>query len=687
MKNILLAAVLVMSFSSSFSQVPYNLTPNWISTDVTARSTGGMFADVNQDGWLDYVVANGNDMARQRVAVYYNNGNGTFPTTPSWQSADIDYHGHLDVGDVNGDGYPDVAVSVYIGPTGFNSPGKVKLYLNNNGTLSSNPSWVSADNFYTFSCAFGDANGDGLLDLAVACGESYYSYSEQQRVYFNIGGSLETLPSWKSNAFIYSYDVNWFDMDNDGDLDLVFANEGFPNYLFQNNNGVISTNPVWQSTDASRQANSLFVGDVNNDGYLDLAISDNNQLGGSGRFKVYLNNNGMLNTTPYWNSAFSGYGSGILLADIDNDGDLDMITGGWWNPVRIYLNSNGTFSTTPQYTSSTNSVVEAIFCGDINKVGLQNITETFIGNGTRKLFYTSAMHLQYISRVIVGTDTLPRNQYCYDLESGWISIANAPASGVQVTVEKAVSWKLDLGITNWDSNIGNYLFTNLTIPVELTSFTAIIDGNEIHLNWTTASELNNIGFEIERKVISLPAGQAGHQSSVSNSEWRVVGFVDGKGTTTEEQLYSYIDDLTLSPNLPAGRQGLTLTHSFYYRLKQIDYDGTFTYSDVIEVEVEFIPSEFVLYQNYPNPFNPGTVIGYQLPASGDITLKVFDVLGREVAVLVDEYKEAGYHEVEFNPASGIGYLPSGRQGPASGVYFYQLRAGDYSQTKKMILLR
>lgn len=551
MKNILLAVVLILTISNSYSQVPYSQTPSWISTDVTARSTGGMFADINQDGWLDYVVANGNDMARQRVAVYYNNGNGTFPTTPSWQSADIDYHGHLDVGDVNGDGYPDVAVSVYIGPTGFNSPGRVKLYLNNNGTLSSNPGWVSADNFYSFSCSFGDANGDGLLDLAVACGESYYSYSEQQRIYFNIGGTLETLPSWKSNASFYSYDVNWFDMDNDGDLDLVFANASYPNYVFQNNNGVISTTPVWQSADASMQANSLFIGDVNNDGYLDLAISDNNQLGGTGRFKIYLSNNGMLSTTPYWNSAFSGYGSGILLADIDNDGDLDLITGGWWNPMRIYLNANGTFTTAPQYTSNTNSVVEAIFCGDVNKVGLQNITQTFIGNGTRKLFYTFAIHLQYIDRVIVGTDTLPRNQYCYDLESGWISLAAAPASGAQVSVETAVSWKLDLGITNWDSNIGNYLFTNLTIPVELTSFTANVAGNKVHLNWTTASEVNNLGFEVERKVFSL-------QSSVSNSDWRIVGFVDGKGTTTEEQAYVYIDDLTLNHNL-----NLNLTNTLH----------------------------------------------------------------------------------------------------------------------------
>jgi len=203
MKNykIFFAVLFFLAAAQNYSQVPFNQTPNWISTDITSVSTGGMFADINLDGWLDYVVANGNDISRQKVVVYYNNGNGTFPTTPNWQSSDIDYHGHLDVGDINADGFPDVAVSVYIGPTGFNSKGKVKLYLNNSGTLSSSPDWVSGDLVYTFSCAFGDADGDGDLDLAVAGGESYNSNPEQARIFYNTGGVLESLPSWKSQGF------------------------------------------------------------------------------------------------------------------------------------------------------------------------------------------------------------------------------------------------------------------------------------------------------------------------------------------------------------------------------------------------------------------------------------------------------------------------------------------------------
>jgi hypothetical protein len=438
-------------------------------------------------------------------------------------------------------------------------------------------------------------------------------------------------------------------MDNDSDLDLVFANEGYPNYVYQNNNGVINNSPIWQSTDASMQANSLFTGDVNNDGYLDLAISDNNQLGGTGRFKIYLNNNGMLSTTPFWNSSFSGYGSGILLADIDVDNDLDLITGGWWNPLRIYLNNSGSFNTTPQYTSSTNSVIEAIFCGDLNNFGLQNITRSFFGDGTNKLFYLSQMHLQYIKRVIVADDTLQFNEYCYDLENGWISFANPPASGALVTIEEGESWSFDLGVTNWDNTIGNYLFTNTIIPVELTSFTANISEKKIDLSWSTATELNNYGFEIER--------------SLDKTTWQTIGFKEGKGTTTEVNQYSFSDDISEISS-----------EKLFYRLKQIDFNGSFEYSYIVEVEIA--PRNFSLEQNYPNPFNPSTKISWQSSVSSWQTLKVFDVLGREVATLVDEYRNAGSYEVEFNASN----LPS-------GVYFYQLKAGPFVETKKMILLK
>ena len=205
------------------------------------------------------------------------------------------------------------------------------------------------------------------------------------------------------------------------------------------------------------------------------------------------------------------------------------------------------------------------------------------------------------------------------------------------------------------------------VPVELISFTASVLQNEkaVQLNWTTATETNNSGFEIYRlqdsKIEKL-------------QDWNMIGFVPGFGTTTEPKSYSFVDnDIT--------------TGIYKYRLKQIDFDGSFEYSNEIEVEVDFTPKEFVLYQNYPNPFNPATTIKFEIPNVETTrrvvftTLKVYDVLGNEVATLVNEEKQPGVYEVEFS----VGQDSSPDK--ASGIYFYQLKAEGFVQTKKMILLR
>lgn len=191
------------------------------------------------------------------------------------------------------------------------------------------------------------------------------------------------------------------------------------------------------------------------------------------------------------------------------------------------------------------------------------------------------------------------------------------------------------------------------VPVELTSFTAKVIGDKVSLSWATATETNNAGFEIQR--------------SINNNEFVTVGFVEGKGTTTERQFYSYIDNISGS--------------KFYYRLKQVDFNGSFEYSDVVEVST--VAKKFSLSQNYPNPFNPTTYFEFRLPAGqagiaefGLVTLKVYDVLGNEVVTLVDEFKPAGNYTIEFD-ASEL----------TSGVYFYQLKADNFIDTKKLILMK
>lgn len=190
------------------------------------------------------------------------------------------------------------------------------------------------------------------------------------------------------------------------------------------------------------------------------------------------------------------------------------------------------------------------------------------------------------------------------------------------------------------------------VPVELVSFSAFVNDNEVKLNWKTATELNNKGFEIERALKTSP----------SNLHWTKIGYVNGNGTTTEQQDYTFIDK-KLEPAI------------YLYRLKQIDFDGSFIYSQEIEADVTS-PLIFELSQNYPNPFNPATVIKYQLPVDGFVSLKVYDILGSEIKTLVNEFKNSGYYEVEFNATN----IPS-------GVYFYKIQTQDFSSVKKMILAR
>ena len=207
----------------------------------------------------------------------------------------------------------------------------------------------------------------------------------------------------------------------------------------------------------------------------------------------------------------------------------------------------------------------------------------------------------------------------------------------------------------WYSGNGAFLQLGLAIsspfipiPVELLSFTATSNGKDVILHWSTATELNNQLFEVQR--------------SFEGCDFASVGFVNGKGTTTERQDYTYKDII-----LADGK--------YSYRLKQIDYLGRYEYSDVIEIELRIFNS-YLLEQNYPNPFNPVTTIGYGIKEKSNVKITVINSIGEEVAMLVNEEKESGYHKVEFNAAN----LPS-------GVYFYQLKTGSFIEIKKMVLLK
>ncbi|MEJ2104004.1 MAG: hypothetical protein P8X47_05440, partial [Ignavibacteriaceae bacterium] len=224
-------------------------------------------------------------------------------------------------------------------------------------------------------------------------------------------------------------------------------------------------------------------------------------------------------------------------------------------------------------------------------------------------------------------------EYCSDTSSTVVTIQCSLPSGVTATLDDLLGG-IFIHIVMADSNeyhiydpyIGRAWGLKLTVtynnvvPVELKTFNGTFLNPSIGLNWSTATETNNLGFEIERSSSMTTPGHG----------WEKIGFVPGFGTTTEPKSYSFIDeDVT--------------TGTYKYRLKQIDFDGGFEYSNEIEVAVDFAPTEFVLYQNYPNPFNPKTTIKFEIPgqARNDnvlLKLKVYDVLGNEVATLVNEEK-------------------------------------------------
>ena len=250
--------------------------------------------------------------------------------------------------------------------------------------------------------------------------------------------------------------------------------------------------------------------------------------------------------------------------------------------------------------------------------------------------------------------------------STWSPIGNGATGSVDAMAIQGSTHSMIVG--GAFNQVGNVLQANSVarftdsenpLPVELVSFSASQVGNNVKINWSTATEINNKGFEILRSTQN------------DNSNWTNIGFAQGYGATTEPKYYSFTDD-----NPGIGK--------ISYRLKQIDHNGSFSCSHIVEIDFTGV-TEFRLEQNYPNPFNPTTNIEYTIPqyvtmseakSQVSVQLKVYDVLGNEVATLVNELQAAGSYNIEF-----------GALRLSSGIYYYQLSAGSLTQTKKLVLLK
>jgi len=258
-----------------------------------------------------------------------------------------------------------------------------------------------------------------------------------------------------------------------------------------------------------------------------------------------------------------------------------------------------------------------------------------------------------------------RDIYFIDWLIGWAAILGNPG-GLYNTMDGGSSWTkspigtenglYDISIINDETGwvVGTFstiLKTDaIIVPVELTSFSGVWIDNRVELSWTTASELNNFGFEIQRKF---------------SDNWTKMGFIEGHGTTTQMNYYSFKD-------YPQGGG------KYSYRLKQIDINGKFKYSPITEVTV---PTKFALYQNHPNPFNPQTEISFELSVNSPVNLEIYNALGQKIITLINERMPAGFQKIMWNGKDAFGQLVG------SGVYFYRIKAGNFEATRKLVLLR
>ena len=336
------------------------------------------------------------------------------------------------------------------------------------------------------------------------------------------------------------------------------------------------------------------------------------------------------------------YNSGTAADPKLGSDDLNVSDG-----TLLFSSSNSTFtesgSTWPGFTSYTGANFHnaiCIYASDLTTTVLSGIFCVDYGNShVSTSTFNSGVSGGYGQAQLSSTTHFNADSAVY---------YNAGTTGGATT---ASNWKMESDANSTPLDINSA--TN-TLPVELTSFSAsVANGNTVNLTWQTATEVNNYGFDIER--------------SSGNSGWQKIGFVAGSGNSNSPKNYSFTDN-------PSGGT------SFSYRLKQIDVGGSFQYYDPVTVNLT-LSKEPQLLQNSPNPFNPSTTIKFYIPNTSDVSIKIYDMLGREVTTLFNEQTTAGYHIVFWNGKDRRG------ENVASGVYLYRLTAGNFSETKKMNLLK
>ncbi len=673
-------------------------------------NTGGsaQFADLDNDGFLDVIIGGfsgeGISESNSQLHIYLNTNIEGSRQYEEWTGHGIDdfesnHSGSISWGDYNIDGWNDIFV------TGRNSAGvrMANLYRSNgDGTFTTVQSF---NGVYQSTSNFVDFNNDGWPDI-------FYSGAVGNQNKFsallknNGDGSFTEMES-TTIPQVARGSSEWADYDHDGDQDLLLTGYSVDNEegitgIFRNNsdNTFTKLNADMEPTVSGKAV----WGDIDNDGDFDVILTGGKIGINSGpkavsgekteKTELILINQNPNITAVYQNLGEDtfvnfpedliplGNNSSVTVGDIDTDGDLDFIVSGYFtyggltvlgktsNTGKKANKSNeipiGNYRTTQLYSNpsetpnnipSAPASVSAVASSDSGNVTITWDMSSDLETPSSGLSYNVAVWtnegnpvVSILSDTATGFMYLP--QYSNAGQRTEITLTNVPEGHYYISVQA-----IDAGFAG--SEFSEPVAFNLVynVPVELSSFEAAVNQTGgVNLRWVTASETNNAGWEIEYRQLTTDNGQQ------KNTEFRKVGFVAGKGTTTEQQIYSF------------NVQRLSAV-KMEFRLKQLDLDGKFNYSKSVEVEIEK-PVAFALGQNYPNPFNPKTIIPYSVPSKVKVSIKLYDILGRELKVLENSEREAGNYFVELNGAN-----------LSSGVYIYKIEAGAFSSTKKLFLMK
>jgi len=664
-------------YGNEMAKIYRNDESGWtdINADLTevGDKSEAQWGDYDGDGDLDVVMVGTNKSSS--YSGLYENQEGTFERV--YVPFDTVVEGSVDWGDYDRDGDLDIALAGL--PRRGSSMPVTHIYENTGGSFEN----IEADLIGVRSGAvrWGDYDGDEDLDLLLT-GEADRAGdgNGETRIYRNDEGTFVGADAWlpqedgfgglAMHASIRA-DAAWGDYDGDGDDDLALVKGKA--YILENVGGTFR-DTYTQLPDAYYGA--MEWGDYEGDGDLDLLYSGGHNPGAR-KPVVYVNENGVFQAGAEVPTTIGR--SDVTWADLDGDLDLDIITAGWG----FYENRTQAFEnpTDPEEVQG-RARVDAAGRVPFGATGASVVFDEVSGSGEVQvrrmqngpahpdgIEEESVSRYRYVIEAPEGLQFGPSSEVRFSLSA--LPGVTQP-EGVVVYKRETVGTGRFTALDTWydrarqelvarTGSFSEFAFASNSnaLPVELTQLEAKLDAeaSRVHLIWETASETKNAGFDVERR-----AGP--------KAEWTKIGFVEGHGTTSQAQSYRFTD---AAPSL-AGTE-------VAYRLKQVDLDGGFAYSDVVTVRLA-VNGTLTLAPAYPNPFSGNTALSYRLPRRAKVTLRVYDVLGRTVKTLVAATTQpAGLHKVTWSGRSDQGARL------ASGLYFVRLQTPWQSCVERVSLVR